>query len=204
MLKKGNFNIVCLGEEKSDVQVSLTQSGWEEVLQDAIKTAGYMTNEKSKMIIKDASTSKLTGKGTVPSPVHAECKVLEYFAQQNLLPRPLSYIGGSKLFCAGCAAVFEAWNEGQTKRFSRGSHGKWYFPWAVPTGFFRSGTENATLVQSIYEKAATNFAKLLNAAGLAERRLSDSSVPSATTSGTEVDDSWGITDDLLQQLNAVQ
>jgi len=49
------------------------------------------------------------------------------------LVSPFSYIGVSKLSCSACQMWIEGYNKkGSPMFFTRGSHGKWYFPWAIP------------------------------------------------------------------------
>jgi len=44
-----------------------------------------------------------------------------------------SYLGVSKLSCSACQMWIDAYNErGGPKFYTRGSHGKWYWPWAIP------------------------------------------------------------------------
>ena len=50
----------------------------------------------------------------------------------KLVP-PFSYIGISKLSCSTCQIWIEGYNEKVGPGFyTRGCHGKWYFPWAIP------------------------------------------------------------------------
>ncbi|PUU81811.1 hypothetical protein B9Z19DRAFT_1062375 [Tuber borchii] len=52
--------------------------------------------------------------------------------QWKLVP-PFNYIGVSKLSCAACQMWMDGYNKRGGKTFyTRGSHGKWYFPWATP------------------------------------------------------------------------
>jgi len=45
---------------------------------------------------------------------------------------PFSYIGVSKLSCSRCQIWFEGYNKQQGPKFyTRGSHGKWYWPWGI-------------------------------------------------------------------------
>ncbi|KAG0632749.1 hypothetical protein HOY80DRAFT_897586, partial [Tuber brumale] len=44
-----------------------------------------------------------------------------------------SYIGVSKLSCSACRIWIEAFNELSRRRvYTRGLHGKWYWPWGIP------------------------------------------------------------------------
>jgi hypothetical protein len=165
------------------VPLPRTQSDWEQVLQQALDTADCDSVGDLQTIVKPVMNSKRLAKDSIVCPVHAECKLLKYFAVKNFRPYLISYIGGSKLCCAACLAVFNAWNkqEGNLKHFCRGSHGKWYSNWAVPTGF---PAPEGNLLDAIYSEAATNFGRYLLLNGRARRR-SDSSVPSGDDSGSK-------------------
>ncbi|RPA93212.1 hypothetical protein L873DRAFT_1793772 [Choiromyces venosus 120613-1] len=70
-------------------------------------------------------------------PVHCECGLIQYLRtrqgnQWDHIP-PFSYIGVSKLSCSACRIWIEALNERSGQKFyTRGSHGKWYWPWGIP------------------------------------------------------------------------
>ncbi|KAG0632819.1 hypothetical protein HOY80DRAFT_721270 [Tuber brumale] len=71
-------------------------------------------------------------------PAHCECTIIQYLMTRHgdswdNVP-PFSYIGVSKLSCGACRLWLEAFNEvGQRTFYTRGSHGKWYWPWGMPT-----------------------------------------------------------------------
>ncbi|KAG0125627.1 hypothetical protein HOY82DRAFT_616363 [Tuber indicum] len=72
-------------------------------------------------------------------PVHCECGLIQYLQtkQENgwgNVP-PFSCIGVSKLSCSSCRIWIEVFNEQDNgpKFYTRGSHGKWYWPWGMPT-----------------------------------------------------------------------
>lgn len=67
--------------------------------------------------------------------VHCECALI---TKLNLEPHPhnwpVNYIGVSKLSCAACYAWIGAFNATHTVQYqTRGSHGRWYPKWAMPT-----------------------------------------------------------------------
>ncbi|RPA93210.1 hypothetical protein L873DRAFT_1816292 [Choiromyces venosus 120613-1] len=70
-------------------------------------------------------------------PVHCECGLIQYLRTRqgnewDHIP-PFSYIGVSKLSCSACRIWIEALNEQSGRKFyTRGSHGKWYWPWGIP------------------------------------------------------------------------
>ncbi|RPA88808.1 hypothetical protein L873DRAFT_1823992 [Choiromyces venosus 120613-1] len=70
-------------------------------------------------------------------PVHCECGLIQYLQTKHCdswdnVPA-FSYIGVSRLSCSACCVWMEAFNMlGGPKFYTRGSHGKWYWPWAMP------------------------------------------------------------------------
>ncbi|CAA7262805.1 unnamed protein product [Cyclocybe aegerita] len=60
---------------------------------------------------------------------HCEVKISEKTENIRSQERP-TYVGVSKLSCAGCNIYFKVRN---TKVRTRGAHGKYYFPYVVPT-----------------------------------------------------------------------
>jgi hypothetical protein len=61
-----------------------------------------------------------------------------------------SYIGVSKLSCSACSIWIEAFNERSGREFyTRGSHGKWYWPWGIPRA---EGPSAELMVQKILDK----------------------------------------------------
>ncbi|RPB04961.1 hypothetical protein L873DRAFT_1798836 [Choiromyces venosus 120613-1] len=70
-------------------------------------------------------------------PVHCECGLIQYLQtrqgnQWDCVP-PFSYIGVSKLSCSACRIWIETFNEQSGRKFyTRGSHGRWYWPWGIP------------------------------------------------------------------------
>ncbi|RPA93218.1 hypothetical protein L873DRAFT_1793776 [Choiromyces venosus 120613-1] len=71
-------------------------------------------------------------------PAHRECALIQYLTTGHRdswdhVPA-FSYVGVSKLSCSACRIWLETFNEvGQWKFYTRGSHGKWYWPWRIPT-----------------------------------------------------------------------
>ncbi|KAG0639849.1 hypothetical protein HOY80DRAFT_1043738 [Tuber brumale] len=70
-------------------------------------------------------------------PIHCECALIQYLRVKqhddwdNV--RAFNYIGVSKLSCSACRIWMEAVNEQHGPQFyTRGSHGKWYWPWGMP------------------------------------------------------------------------
>ncbi|KAG0637973.1 hypothetical protein HOY80DRAFT_1080733 [Tuber brumale] len=70
-------------------------------------------------------------------PVHCECALIQYLQvkqHNNWENIPVfNYIGVSKLSGSACRIWIETFNEqGGPQFYTRGSHGKWYWPWGVP------------------------------------------------------------------------
>lgn len=69
--------------------------------------------------------------------VHCECALIAFLETDtanrwSAIP-PFSYIGVSKLSCRACHCWIKAFNAlGGRKYYTRGSHSKWYFSWAMP------------------------------------------------------------------------
>ena len=69
---------------------------------------------------------------------HCQCALAHYLTMRhgdswdNI--SAFSYIGVSKLSCSACRIWLEAFNGvGQQKIYTRGCHGKWYWPWGMPS-----------------------------------------------------------------------
>lgn len=146
--------------------------------------AGHEGNNETtiKSIAAKAASAETLRSGLFP--VHCECKLLNHFATENLDPPPLSYIGVSKFSCAACACVFSAWNETQPSQyFYRGSHGKWYSPWALPTKWTANPNSKVKneqeLMRAICREVSGNVARAASMYCQRQRLLSDSSATSA-------------------------
>lgn len=68
--------------------------------------------------------------------IHCECALVAYLEQpDNKLPGQFNYIGVSKLSCGACHSWLMAYNStcrDELKYYTAGTHGKWYYPWAIP------------------------------------------------------------------------
>jgi len=94
-----------------------------------------------------------TGSGNWMCPVHCEFRLIQYLKtrrgdQWDLVP-PFNYIGVSKFSCGACCIWMEASNERGWKFYTRGSHGKWYWPWAVPGS---EGDVADAMAQKVFDK----------------------------------------------------
>jgi len=106
-------------------------------------------------------------------PIHCECLLIQYLettnnSQWDDIP-PFTYIGVSKLSCSACYLWIQAFNELGGHRFhTRGSHGKWCWPWGVA----EVGGVEERLVTKVYHEY---YAHLRERAQV--RSVSDSSGP---------------------------
>ena len=143
---------------------------------DAPKFPNLLANLNPKLILLfETLKSKPGYLGTLRAPVHCECALIAHY-QNSLNSRslvaPLEYIGVSKLSCRACVLFFEASNKVSSFRFcTRGSHQKWYFPWAMPNCKPEIGDEFALHLTDYLSHA-------LEHEGIAKRRYSDSSAGS--------------------------
>ena len=102
-----------------------------------------------------------------------------------------TYIGVSKLSCTPCQLWIQGYNSLSGPSFyTRGSHGKWYWPWAMPE------LEKDYLGGWIFEKVSTSYLKLCRSK-LRLKNLSDGSTATMTTAQTSEDPE---VDDLIEAL----
>jgi hypothetical protein len=154
------LEIVDLETDLVEINHPTTRDEWSDILEAALqarecqKTQDILKATEGNLVNTD---NKIGGNisGLVNNFTHCECKILQHFITKDLEPKPLSYIGVSKLACAGCSTVFRIWNNlNHDKRYlCRGSHGKWYFPWAMP------GLDKSNIIaNATYEDIADKFA----------------------------------------------
>ena len=108
---------------------------WEAVVAGVLKLPDPLANHGPRLT-RLLQTLRTRNSGTIRAPVHCECALITHYQNR---PKsisdmaPLEYIGVSKLSCKACALFFEVSNPLTSSRFcTRGSHQKWYFPWAMP------------------------------------------------------------------------
>ncbi|KAF8542618.1 hypothetical protein BDD12DRAFT_823914 [Trichophaea hybrida] len=124
------LTIIALSGPSQLVKLPTKENDWEQVFQNALSTGGFAFVSSPIEIINSAM--KQFPRCQMSCRVHCECLILWHFSRMPKV-KPVNYIGVSKLSCAGCSAVFEAYNTYRTtKYYTRGSHGKWYFPWLMP------------------------------------------------------------------------
>jgi hypothetical protein len=134
LLQSAVFEVIPVHGQTHAVALPKSRDGWNEVVRTALEETNTGWIEESEEISEKAAKAYLPSRSTV----HCECNILRFFGTNSIKPRPVDYIGLSKLTCAGCAAVFRAWNATNCVQLScRGSHGKFKYPWAMPRGLSR-------------------------------------------------------------------
>lgn len=85
--------------------------------------------EFTPLVLGPAATAPFTAS------VHCECALIADFnTQPHPDLEPFRYIGVSKLSCAACHLWVRAFNATHHYQYhTRGTHGKWYPKWAMPT-----------------------------------------------------------------------
>ena len=125
-------------------------------------------------------------------PVHCECGLIQYLHtrrgnQWDHVP-PFDYIGVSKLSCSACRIWMEAFKELSGRKFyTRGSHGKWYWPWGIPRA---QGSLLGLMAQKVLDKYLDLAVQKLQRSGSESSGVSD---------GAE----YGLSDDDLKDAEAV-
>ena len=159
---------------------------WERVVADALQFPNLFDNSNPK-VVRLFKTLKSNSRylGTVRAPIHCECALITHYQNRpnslSVVP-PLEYIGVSKLSCKACALFFEASNKASSSRFyTRGSHQKWYFPWAMPKCKPEISDEFALHLSNYLGRA-------LEHKGIPRRRHSDSSAGTIKTDNENEED----------------
>jgi len=134
---EADFAISKVKHQTREVVLPTSREGWEPAF-DAINLDSYLRdNLTQKLLLKPCPRSYR---------VHCECAVIEYLetcgqSQLDNIPG-FNYIGVSKLSCRACRVWIESFNQqGEKQYYTRGSHGRWYWPWAMPEvpGFRKEG-----------------------------------------------------------------
>lgn len=78
--------------------------------------------------------ARFSSPGARQGVVHCECSLIAFLETHKGGAPPFSYIGVSKLPCYPCYAWIKAFNGlGGRQYYTKGTHGKWYWPWSMPT-----------------------------------------------------------------------
>ncbi|KAG0137766.1 hypothetical protein HOY82DRAFT_647141, partial [Tuber indicum] len=107
-------------------------------------------------------------------PVHCECGLIQYLQTKrgsnwDKVPA-FRYIGVSKLTCTPCRIWMETFNEQSGPQFyTRGSDGKWYWPWGAPR-VEESLVEEGSLEKNMAEKVLKEYRPYLVTKIVARKR----------------------------------
>jgi hypothetical protein len=159
-----------------NVKLPASQNEWKSFLKVASGEEGAWQEDDARKLFKKFGSLERE------CPVHCECGLIQYLQTKHgdswdNVPA-FSYIGVSKLSCSACRVWIEAFNELRGPKFyTRGSHGKWYFPWGMPMA-------EGPLKEKMREKVLNEYITQLEDEGKIKKRAgSDSS--GAISSGAE-------------------
>jgi hypothetical protein len=153
------------------VALPTSKDAWTTLIDTALHSAQPLKPIGPKVIQSTAAalSTRFSDK-SVSCEIHCECKILQRFTTTAYKIKPINYIGVSKLSCAGCAAVFESYNELQNSReqrfYTRGAHGKCYFPWFLPK--VGGGVKQIDFTNRVYRKLAEQYAQYLKTVALSD------------------------------------
>lgn len=119
------------------IQLPTTTDDWRVALKDlCLRHDRKLRPEQAVPVLE--SLMRYCPKTPGPRRVHCECTLVAHYDRlrnTNGYVPPFSYIGVSKLSCKPCSLWIAAFNErgnGYPKFYTRGTHGKWYYPWSAP------------------------------------------------------------------------
>ncbi|KAL0635178.1 hypothetical protein Q9L58_005903 [Maublancomyces gigas] len=118
-------------------QLPTSTEDWRGVLEDLCVHHDHILRPEQAVPILE-SLMRYCPKTPTPRRVHCECTLVAHYdhlrSTDGYVP-PFSYIGVSKPSCKPCSlwlAAFNARGNGYPKFYTRGTHGKWYYPWTAP------------------------------------------------------------------------
>jgi OTT_1508-like deaminase len=142
--------------ESGKVLLSLPKSTdeWESLIGNILQLRPYVASkewcqDEAIRLYEVFRNQKLTGM------VHCECKLISYLTDSkdawSEIPA-LGYIGVSKLSCRPCYKWIKAYNSlGGPQFHIRGTHGKWYPSWVMPTTSAKPGLEEKFIHSMIHQ-----------------------------------------------------
>ncbi|KAA8909686.1 hypothetical protein FN846DRAFT_810347 [Sphaerosporella brunnea] len=151
------------------VTLPTSQDAWATLIDTALNSAQPLKPIQPRVIQSTAAalSTRFSDK-SVSCEIHCECKILQHFTTTAYKIKPINYIGVSKLSCTGCTAVFDSYNKLQNSQghrfYTRGAHGKWYFPWFLPK--VGGGVKQIDFTNRVYRKLAGQYAQCLKTVAL--------------------------------------
>jgi len=119
--------------------------------------------------------------------VHCECSLIHYLERRRRdgtpwgTIAPFNYLGVSKLSCCACHLWMAVFNEQEGREYlTKGSHGKWCFPWGMPNA-------GESLERGMARKLSKEYYAYLLKSGLMGLD-EDSSTPPSSPLGDEDSD----------------
>ncbi|RPA91709.1 hypothetical protein L873DRAFT_1794700 [Choiromyces venosus 120613-1] len=181
------MSIFPVPNQPRNVQLPTTLGQWKSFLEAAY--GGHHPSQKAQATKLSSRFRPRDKESSVhyKCPVHCECALIQYLQvkQHNDWDniRAFNYIGVSKLSCRACCTWIEAFNEqGGPEFYTRGSHGKWYWPWGVP---WEESLEEAeeSLGEKMARKVYKEYLTQMRLPDPRRRRFADSS--GVSSSGAE-------------------
>ena len=84
--------------------------------------------------------------------IHAKCALISFFHDTKAMQgkwaksRPYNYLGCSKLSCQGYYLYIQSYNKVYERNYTtRGTHGKFYHPWGLPSIGKQDGEDDKNL-----------------------------------------------------------
>jgi len=165
------------------------------LIEDTLEGSDSQTDDSDLLeeIISVTHKRYFRNGGSVQAPVHCECALVYHFNNPTLpsdqsTTTLMDYLGVSKLSCNACARFIEASNKHSKRKFyTRGCHGKWYFPWAPPQS-------NQQVSRTFRDTMSSYIANMLAYQGVERPSVqSDSSLPSTDSDpGPRVDEAANV------------
>lgn len=182
------LSIDSVPAEHREIQLPNTEKNW--------KTISNLVAQKEDYVIQNPISIRSPYKNPkVSSKVHCECLLVKHFDMLKKTPKtcswanipPFNYLGVSKLSCWGCSSWLKAYNlntptEGSF--FTKGTHGRWCFPWASPELSCKKKT--ARVRKAMAEELARHYCFYQEKRGKI-KPLSGTNTPSTSNSRLDID-----------------
>ncbi|KAJ9350539.1 hypothetical protein DTO027B9_6931 [Paecilomyces variotii] len=152
------------------IHIPQTPKEWETVLEKALSArnrndAGGLESQPKVMnmsVINNDTAYMAQQVLNQDLVVHCETKILLHIAKTERenprLAKAYSYVGVSKLSCQGCHCFFLTYNRiHDTRYYTRGTHGKSYWPWQFPQNFSRSQETAACMYQLLARRWVDSY-----------------------------------------------
>ena len=177
-----------------DFSLPKSPDEWREVVNSALESINKAKEQACEL--REEIPSKVMGdiKKIINKPcnhqiyAHCECTLLAHM-HANRDQKFLPHIGVSKLSCRVCFFTIQAVNiVYQTNFYTKGSHNKWYYPWAVPSIF----AADKAVTSEIYSNLADLFGSVYAGFRPKTQRLDSDSERGNLSSADDTGDEDGV------------